>query len=152
MNTAKLSFYDMFDQRRVTSLRWATLKPGETGEQKHVWLYNRRDGSPGTLATRLRVTALGLTPAGHAVCIGKYIEARSDGISGDPGIPFENDSQSQFTPIGDSLLESGKYLEIGDIPPGCGRRLIFRLNLPEEFDDYGPAMILLATGYREPEE
>jgi hypothetical protein len=149
MNNAKLSFYDIFDQRRITSLRWTTLKPGETGEQKHVWLYNRRDGSPGSLATRLRVTALGLTPAGDAICFGKYIEARSDGVS--PGL-IENDSQSEFKPIGDSLLESGKYLDIGDIPPGCGRRLIFRLNLPEEFDDYGPAMILLATGYREPEE
>lgn len=151
MNTAKLSFYDIFDTRRITSIHWATLKPHETSEQKHLWLYNRRDGSTGSLATRLRVTAFSLTPAGNAICLGKYIEARSDGISGDPETPFEDDAQSQFTPIGNSLLEPGKYLEVGDIPPACGRRIIFRLNLPEEFENYGPAMVLLAVGYREPE-
>ena len=151
MKTAKLSFYDIFDQHRLTALRWATLKPDETSEEKHVWLYNRRDNTDGSVATRLRISALGLSPAGISICDSKYIEARSDGISGDPGLPFENDNQSEFTAVGGSLLDGDKYLEIGDIPPGCGRRIIFRLNLPAGFDDYGPAMVLLVTGYREPE-
>ena len=152
MDEARLSFYDMFDERRVTAVAWATLKPDEISEQKHLWLYNRRDGTPGGLATRLRVSAFGLTPSGEAVCSGEYVEVRSDGITGEPGIPFEDDDQGAFTPVGGSLLDDTKYLNIGDIPPGCGRRLIFRLNLPEGFDEYGPALILLTVGYREPEE
>jgi len=103
------------------------------------------------LAARLRVTAIGLTPAGQTICSAKLIEARSDGIAGSPELPFVDDAQVGFTPIGGSLLDSGKYLDIGDIPPGGGRRLIFRLNLPEGFEDYGPALILLTAGYREPE-
>jgi hypothetical protein len=151
MNEAKLSFYDMFDERRATGVPWATLKPSEISEEKHLWLYNRRDRSPGGLATRLRLTAIGLTPAGQTICSSKLIEARSDGIAGNPEPPFADDAQADFTPLGGSLLDDGKYLNIGDIPPGGGRRLIFRLNLPEGFDDYGPALILLTVGYREPE-
>ncbi len=152
MQTSKLSFYNIFDDRRITGLRWSTLKPGETSEEKHVWLYNRRDLTPGSVATRLRISALGLSPAGIAICDATLIEARSDGISGDTDLPFEDDSQSEFTPLGGSLLDSGRYLEVGDLPPGCGRRIIFRLNLPAEFTDYGPAMVLIVAGYREPEE
>jgi hypothetical protein len=151
MSEAKLSFYDMFDERRVARIAWATLLPGEISEEKHLWFYNRRDGSEGGVATRLRVSAFGLSPSGDAVCVGKYIEARSGGIAGDPEGPFTDDAQSQFTAIGDSLLEEGKYLDIGDIPPRGGRRLIFRLNLPESFDTHGPAIILIAIGYREEE-
>jgi hypothetical protein len=152
MNEARLSFYDIFDDRRVTSLAWATLIPDETSEEKHVWLYNRGDGSPGSTATRLRVSAFGLTPAGDAVCAGKYVQARSDGIAGDPEGEFTDDAQDAFTPIGGSLLDEGKYLDIGDIPARGGRRLIFRLNLPDSFNEYGPAIILLAVGYREEEQ
>ena len=152
MDESRLSFYDMFDERRITAVAWATLKPDEISEQKHLWLYNRRDGTTGGLATRLRVSAFGLTPSGEAVCIGKYVEVRSDGIKGETEFPFIDDAQVQFTPVGNSLLEDGKFLSVGDIPTGCGRRLIFQLNLPESFDAYGPALILLAVGYREPEE
>ena len=151
MNEAKLSFYNIFNERRATGVPWATIKPPEISEEKHLWLYNRRDGSPGGLATRLRVTATGLTPAGQAICAAKLVEARSDGIAGNPELPFVDDAQADFTPIGGSLLEEGLYLNIGDIPPGGGRRLIFRLNLPEGFDDYGAALVLLTVGYREPE-
>jgi hypothetical protein len=151
MDEARLSFYDMFDERRATGVPWATLKPDEISEQKHLWLYNRRDKTPGGLATRVRVSAFGLTPTGEEICLNKYVEARSDGIAGDPEGPFEDDAQAQFTPIGGSLLEEGKHLSIGNIPPGGGRRLIFRINLPNDFDQYGPAIILIAVGYREPE-
>ena len=80
----------------------------------------------------------------------KYVDVRSDGIAGDPGIPFQDDAQDDFTPVGGSLLETGRFLPIGDIPPTCARRLIFRLNLPPDFAPSGPAIILLAAGFREP--
>lgn len=151
MDEARLSFYDMFDQHRVSGIAWATLIPGETGEEKHLWLYNHRNATEGGIATRLRVGALALSPTGEAICAGMYVEARSDGIAGNPGMQFEDDEQSNFTAIGGSLTEVGKYLDIGDIPPLGGRRIIFRLNLPEPFDTYGPALILLVVGYREAE-
>jgi len=151
MNEAKLSFYDMFDNHRVTGVAWATITPGEISGEKHLWLYNRRSEPEGGIATRLRVSALGISPAGEAICMDKFIEARSDGIKGDTGCQFDDDEQSNFTAIGGSLLEEGNYLEVGDIPPLGGRRIIFRLNIQEQFDDYGPAIILLVVGYREPE-
>jgi hypothetical protein len=149
MNTAKLSFFDIFDARRVAKIAWTTIAPGETSDEKHLWLYNRRDASPGAPATRIRVTAVGLTSSGDAVCVGKFIEVRSDGIKGEPDVPFDDDAQAEFTPVGGSLLDDGAYLEIGDIPPLCARRLIFRLNIPESFDLCGPAVIHLLAGYRE---
>lgn len=151
MDEARLSFYDMFDQHRVSGIAWATLIPGDTSEEKHLWLYNHRNSAEGEIATKLRVSALGLSPTGEAICAGKYVEARSDGIAGNPGTQFEDDGQSNFTSIGGSLLEVGKYLNIGDIPPLGGRRIIFRLNLPEPFDTHGPTLILLVVGYREAE-
>ena len=68
----------------------------------------------------------GLNEDGQEMLDGKWLELRSNGVSGN-GIV--DDAQLSFTPVGGNPATGG--VSVGDIPSGCARYIQFRVNIPQ---------------------
>ncbi|MFH1677143.1 MAG: hypothetical protein ABIC40_08975 [bacterium] len=139
--------YDRTDDFRMTSLEFGNLNPGETSPEIILHLWNKKDFSDAPDAIGIRISALAGNACAGEIVEEKFLQVKSDGVVDPDGKGIIDDAESEFSAIGGSLIDPDCYHEIGDIPVNCARRLIFRLDIPEEFESNGAPRLLLQIGY-----
>ena len=139
--------YDRTDEFRITSLEFGNLHPGKRSGEIILHLWNKKDFDDAPIATGIRISALAGNSWAEEIVENKYLSVKSNGVIDPEGKGIIDDGESEFSPIGGSLVDPDCYHEIGDIPVNCARRLIFRLDIPEGFESNGAPRLLLQIGY-----
>ena len=139
--------YDRTNTERMSALEFGTIRPGEMSREIEVWIWNKKNFDDAPTATDVRVSVLPANSFSEGIIEGKYIEVRSDGVMDPDNMGIINDAEPEFSGIGGELTEPGAYHSIGDIPTNCARRLVFRLDLPEEQVLSGFPRFIFQIGY-----
>ncbi|HDS29911.1 MAG TPA: hypothetical protein ENN67_02580 [Firmicutes bacterium] len=141
-----LLLYDESDEERICSIDFGMIRPGTPGWEIPVLLWNKKGFSDAPSATDVRICAVAGNSCSTGIIENKYLSVKSDGIIDPDNRGIVDDSETEFTKVGGSLVDEGGCHSIGDIPSNCARRLIFRLDLPEDFSVNGFPRLIIQAG------
>jgi hypothetical protein len=142
-----LVIYDQTNEERMSGLDFGTILAGNAGQDVVVWLWNKRDFRDTPTATDVRISVAAGNAGSEEIVENRYVSVRSDGVMDPDGVGIVDDAEVDFTPIGGGLLDPDSYHQVGDISTNCGRRLFFRLEIPEGHALKGIPMILVQFGF-----
>lgn len=135
-NPAIVGWYDANDVIK-SSLVLRNLLENAISNTVELHLWNSKEIGVGVAMFNCKLTARlsngqfsgGTITQGQEVVDGKWIEAKSNGVS---GTGITDDAQTSFTPIGGDPATPGNFLAIGDIPANCARHIHIRVNVPTD--------------------
>jgi len=139
--------YDRDNGERICSLDFGIIESGESSREIEVWLWNMKDHAALPTATDVRISVAATNPYAGDIVDSKLVKVKSSGVTDPDDAGIVDDAETEFTPIGGGLTESGMYHGVGDTPSNCARRLTFRLDLPDGFVVKGRPKLVLQIGY-----
>jgi len=141
-----LVVYDSTGEERLSAIEFGIVKPGTSSQEIAVWVWNKIHFSDAPRATDVRLSAVAGNVWADGIIDTKCIKVRSNGVKDPDGVGIVDDEESEFTSVGGGLLESGDYHSIGDIPSNCARRLIIKVETPQDFTASGVPRFKLQAG------
>lgn len=139
--------YDESDNARIVSINFGAVEDGTTSAEIVAWVWNKKNFSDAPTATDVRVSVTPGNSYAEKVVDEKWIYVKSDGIKDPEGRGIQDSLNQDWTAIGGSLLNSGDFLEIGDMPTNCARRLRFRIDIPAGEDTGGFPIVNVEIGF-----
>ena len=140
-----LVLYERTDTERISSIEFGGLQPDNSSQTIDVWLWNKKNFSDAPTATDVRICAQVIGDGVEGVDYDIYV--KSDGVMDPDGTGIVDDAEGVFSSLGNSLTGSDTYHSIGDIPSNCARRLLIKIEIPQDSEIEGNAVYKIKVGY-----
>jgi hypothetical protein len=130
----------------VGSVDFGTISSGQESDNLNLEVWNNKGGTVAVdTARNVAITVRNSTaPTGEDPVSGGWIRGRSSGILNPTGqADFRDDAQADLR-----VIDFTNNLEIGDIPNNSGRKLVFKLVVPNEASAQSQSQFRIIAGFR----